>query len=233
MNSKPLPFYFRGLRAGLVGLRILAIIGVLLYPTLLLMLSFGIPGTPAVGLGSIRLDQNAVAFAATRDGQAAPVRLTSLSGSLDLPQDIPASDPLYKVALQSSMASKFGRALLYLAIFHILLTICRNIERGELFTEQNFCLMRKLGVAMIIFSVGVAVLDAWGAWRIDNYVAENLVLEGLKLAHTGAGPGVTGFLAAAADANLPGTFFFAFVVLILSEIFRQAVIIKQENDLTI
>ena len=233
MNSKPLPFFFRGLRAGLFGLRILAIIGVLLFPTLLLMLSLGIPGTPAVGLGSIRFDQSSVAFAATRDGQAAPVRLAGLSGDLDLPQDIPASDPLYKVAFQSRIASQFGRAVLYLAILHILLTICRNIERGELFTEQNFCLMRKLGAAMITISVAVALLDAWGAWRIGRYVAENLVFEGLKLAPTGASPGITGFLAAAADANLPGTFFFAFVVLILAEIFRQAVIIKQDNDLTI
>lgn len=123
--------------------------------------------------------------------------------------------------------------LLFLtAVFELLRRLFRNVGRGESFTPQTMRLVQILCFGLLVFSLVAAVGEGWFRHALQNYLANNVVvtISGVALhvppsttLHFGGG-------------NFPfGTplFFSGLLVLALSEVFRQGLMLKRENDLTV
>lgn len=128
--------------------------------------------------------------------------------------------------------------LLYLAFgavtFDLLRRLFRNVAQRESFTARNIRLVHVLGGAIIVFSLLSGVMQQWSSSQVVAYlnaraaVAGNpmhfetisnlkLDLDGRRIAVSIHGTGILAGL----------------LVLALGEVFRQGLVLKQENDLTV
>jgi len=123
--------------------------------------------------------------------------------------------------------------IFFAVLFDLLRRLFRNVGRGESFTRQNVNLVQIVGVSLLVFSLVSAFAESWFVHALYAYVAQHSVvtISGTAL-HLPAARGLT----------LPGAhgfpfgspvFFSGLLVLALSEVFRQGLALKNENDLTV
>jgi hypothetical protein len=113
-----------------------------------------------------------------------------------------------------------------LLVIHLLWRLCRNAERGDVFSEGNVRLVRALGGLLIVFSVLTFLSNLWAAYQIGNYVEDHVSIEGIKAITLWARP--EDFIGPAV-----GRFVTGLLVLAMAEVFRQGLTLKQDTDLTI
>ncbi|MEO7599561.1 MAG: DUF2975 domain-containing protein [Opitutus sp.] len=115
------------------------------------------------------------------------------------------------------------------ALLTSLRAICTNIERREIFTEDNLRLVRKSGFILICFSLAGFAVHLWTAYSMNGYLTQHVSLSGLVTSGTGAVrysppsylfPGESGLV-------------LGFLILMLAQAFRQGLQLKTENDLTV
>ena len=123
--------------------------------------------------------------------------------------------------------------MIFLAgLFDLLRRLFRNVGRGDSFTLQSVRLVQILGGWLILFSFVSAFAEHWFAAAAFDYLARHttLTISGTALhlpqLHHGLLPHV-GF-----PFGSP-VFFSGLLVLALSEVFRQGLALKTENDLTV
>jgi hypothetical protein len=123
--------------------------------------------------------------------------------------------------------------MIFLAVlFDLLRRLFRNVGRGESFTRQNVNLVQIVGVSLLVFSLVSAFAEDWFVHALYAYVAQHSVV-------TISGTAL--HLPPAHGMRLPGggfpfgtpIFFSGLLVLALSEVFRQGLALKNENDLTV
>jgi hypothetical protein len=157
--------------------------------------------------------------------------LTTLRGGLTV--FIARAGGLIELAKLYGLPLVLINLIFFAALFDLLRRLFRNVGRGESFTRQNVFLVQIVGASLIVFSLVSAFVERWFVNVMLNYVAQNAVItiSGTSL-HLPAAHGV----ALVSLHNFPfgsPVFFSGLLVLALSEVFRQGLTLKNENDLTV
>ena len=121
----------------------------------------------------------------------------------------------------------------YIAVFELLRRLFRNVGRGQSFTQPTLRLVQILGVSLLVYSLVSAFAEAWFVHAIYSYLVQNaqITISGSPV-HLPQSHNVR----ISTGHNFPfGTpiFFSGLLVLALSEVFRQGLVLKRENDLTV
>lgn len=113
----------------------------------------------------------------------------------------------------------------FAVLFDILRRLFRNVQRGDSFTPQTIRLVRIVGFSLLAFSLVSAVIESFFSMALLDYLHTHLTGPGLTWVK-----GSDKSIAASLDSSL---FFAGLLVLALSEVFRQGLALKNENDLTV
>jgi hypothetical protein len=117
----------------------------------------------------------------------------------------------------------------YAALFELLRRLFRNVERGETFSRDTIVLVQGVGGLLIVFSFVFSFATDAFVHAVYAYLAQHaqVAVSGapirLPAAHGGVHFGV----------SLDSLFFSGLLVLALSEVFRQGLALRKENELTI
>jgi len=113
------------------------------------------------------------------------------------------------------------------SLFNLLYQLCGNVERGEIFSERNTRLIRYLGLAILGYQAVGCAAGAWYAHLVGKFLREHVVAEGLKMVILWSDK-----LGKLLPVDL-GLVVTGLLVVLLSEVFRQGLALKQENELTV
>jgi hypothetical protein len=120
--------------------------------------------------------------------------------------------------------------IFFAVLFELLRRLFRNVGHGESFTRQSVLLVQMVGGSLIVFSLVSAFAENWFANAIYSYLAQHAVvtISGTSLRLPSPG----GITMSGGHGGSP-VFFSGLLVLALSEVFRQGLALKSENDLTV
>ena len=119
-------------------------------------------------------------------------------------------------------------------LFGALRHICANIERGEVFSEKNLRLVRSIGVLLIAYTLVGGVIAVWTSQVMGGYLSGHVALTGLGEAlRLPAQAGALHFTLPPGSFSYAGGFVTGCLVLVISEAFRQGLVLKTESDLTV
>jgi hypothetical protein len=140
---------------------------------------------------------------------------------------------LIEVLKQYGLPLALLNVLFFAALFDFLRRLFRNVGRGESFTRQNVRLVQIIGFSLIGFSLLSAVAEGWFQYEVYDYLARHamIVISGTPI-HL---PHSDNFTFSSGGGSPFGSpyFFTGMLVLALSEVFRQGLALKSENDLTV
>lgn len=180
-----------------------------------------LPAAPgAIGLSSKTAMEGSLSF-------------SSLRGRLQA--DLASNDARLGSILRAAIVPSMAALIVFSYIlFGALGKVCTNLERGNVFTEENLRLVRRIGVILIVYSVVGGALEIWASAVLGGYFNQHVVLTGLATSVPfGGGTGALHF------GLLPGIFtnqggvLIGALVLVVAEAFRQGLNLKTENDLTV
>jgi hypothetical protein len=125
------------------------------------------------------------------------------------------------------------RIVFFIVVFDLLRRLFRNVGRGESFTKPTLRLVQTLGVSLLVYSLVSALAESWFIHAISTYLIQNsqVAISGSPV-HLPRSHNVQ----ISTGHDFPfGTplFFSGLLVLALSEVFRQGLALKHENDLTV
>jgi Protein of unknown function (DUF2975) len=109
-------------------------------------------------------------------------------------------------------------------VIDLLWRLCRNAERGDVFTESNTQHVRNLGLVILVYQVVACAASYWYVRMVDGFLSQRVVADGVKL-NLHWELNFSPF-----DPNLIAT---GLLLLALSEVFRQGLALKKENELTV
>jgi len=116
-------------------------------------------------------------------------------------------------------------------LFELLRRLFRNVGRGDSFNQATIRLVQILGGSLIVFSFVLSVVEGLFANAVFTYFSQHAVItiSGAPIhwpeAHHVVLPHGSGFGSS--------MFFSGLLVLALSEVFRQGLALKKDNELTI
>jgi Protein of unknown function (DUF2975) len=124
-------------------------------------------------------------------------------------------------------------AVFFAVLFDLMRRMFRNVGRGESFTQATVKLVQIIGVSLLVFSLVAAAAESWFHYALFTYLAQHAVItiSGASI-HL---PSPQGFTISSGGPFPFGSpvFFTGLLVLALSEVFRQGLVLKRENDLTV
>ena len=167
--------------------------------------------------------------------QARPGSLNVVGLHGTLQADLLSDDSALVSALRATMIPAMLAFVTFSwLLFGSLRTVCGNIERGEVFSENNLALVRNIGWVLIGYSLASFGLELWGAHVMDGYFSQHVTVTGLKTdLQLPAGMGTLHFNVMSGQLSFPGGLVTGCLVLVLTEAFRQGLTLKTENDLTV
>lgn len=98
-----------------------------------------------------------------------------------------------------------------------------QVERGNCFTEKTIRLVQIVGGVLILFTLAEGAINSWISCSLVSYLQS----------HVPAGSGSTVSVSGATFSFSGVSLLPGLLVLALSEVFRQGLALKRENDLTI
>jgi hypothetical protein len=228
------------LRAFFGFLRVLIIVGAAIWAAVLTFdvcfrkAVYGPDSKSVFSLGEIIFQPEPGALALTVEGtDLRALELVGLRGSVRINMLSPESGLVrraYGILIPSITLFAAG----WWFLVNCLRTLSGNIERGEIFTDQNVRLVRRVGLILVWYSFAGFVVTLGGTFIMKGYFEHHVILSGLMplvSALGGAGP---------LQFNFPSDYFpglWGFVtgglVLMIGEAFRQGLNLKAENDLTV
>lgn len=186
-------------------------------------------------LGEITLPATPGAVGLSSDtAMPTSLKLQALRGTLQV--DLASNDAALVSALRWSIIPTMAVLIVFsYVLFTSLRNVCANLERGDVFNEENLRLVRRVGTSLVVYSVIGAALRVWASYVLGGYFNQHVVMTGLKanLPFPG-GPATLNFL-----SFTPGLFtnqgglLAGCLVLVVAEAFRQGLNLKTENDLTV
>ncbi|MES2693914.1 MAG: DUF2975 domain-containing protein [Verrucomicrobiota bacterium] len=108
--------------------------------------------------------------------------------------------------------------------------LCRNVERGDVFSSTNLKLVRRMGALVIVEALLAAAFNLWKLGAVAAYVRDRVSFAGLEVVASPADAFL--FHPAALHIDLD-QIVIGLVILGLTEVFRQGLQLKQEADLTV
>ena len=188
----------------------------------------------AIGDGWLRTERNAVRL--SPDGsKPGSVGLVNLRGRLQV--NLCSKDGALVSAVYWSILPALAVVTAFLwSLLGSLRSICANIERGEVFSEANLRLVRRIGWIVVANSLVSFAVALWAAHVMGGYLSQHVVLTGIETSPKfPGGLGAVGFTMSSDMMPLSGLggLVVGCLVLMLSEAFRQGLALKSENDLTV
>ena len=120
----------------------------------------------------------------------------------------------------------------FAVLFDLLRRLFRNVGRGESFTQQNLRLVQTIGISLLVYSLVSAAGEGLFSYELLSFLSQHTMVSiGGSMLHFPPPDHMT----IGGDATPFGSpvFFSGLLVLALSEVFRQGLAIKNENDLTV
>ena len=123
--------------------------------------------------------------------------------------------------------------LYFIMLFGLMHRLFNNVGRGESFTSQNVRIVQIIGFSLLIFSLVSAFTEGWFQYAVLDYLSHHAVFQVSGTAFRLPQP--SSFTISTASNSPFGSpmFFTGLLVLALSEVFRQGLFLKNENDLTV
>jgi Protein of unknown function (DUF2975) len=118
------------------------------------------------------------------------------------------------------------------ALFELLRRLFRNVGRGDSFTWQSVRLVQSIGGLLIVYSVVSKFAERRFAQAMFSYLSDHSVVTISGLAVHLPPHHMSMFSGHIFPFGSP-VFWSGLLVLALSEVFRQGLVIKSENDLTV
>lgn len=127
----------------------------------------------------------------------------------------------------------------------------KHVSEGDAFAEPNIRLLHKIGVVIILMHIGGAFGTSWALYENRSMLEENLEAEGVTLLHearipdAGYGLRIEGihiklsneFLGISKGKFMLRIYFVGIIggllLIGIGEAFRQGLVLKQENELTV
>jgi hypothetical protein len=157
--------------------------------------------------------------------------VTALRGSLTL--FIAKAGGMIELLKQYGLPLILMNTIFFALLFDLLRRLFRNVGRGDSFTPQSIRLVQYLGGSLLVFSVVSAFAEHWFGQAAFAYLANHTVItvSGTAL-HI---PAMSATLFPHLHVLPFGSpvFYSGLLVLALSEVFRQGLALKNENDLTV
>lgn len=157
--------------------------------------------------------------------------ITALRGSVVLL--VEKAGGLIEVLKHYGLPLVLMKMIFIVALFDFLRRLFRNVGLGDSFTPQTVRLVQYIGGSLIVFSFASVFAEHWFGQAAFTYLAHHttVTVSGTEL-HLPAPrgrvfPHIGGF-----PFGSP-VFFSGLLVLALSEVFRQGLALKNENDLTV
>ena len=121
----------------------------------------------------------------------------------------------------------------FAALFELLRRLFRNVGRGDSFTRQSLRLVQSIGALLIVYSLVSAFAERCFIQAMLSYWSGHaeLLISGMPV-HIPPQHPMSHFSLHGFPFGSP-VFFSGLLVLALSEVFRQGLVIKSENDLTV
>jgi hypothetical protein len=157
--------------------------------------------------------------------------LTALRGSLSL--FVEKAGGLIEVLKRYGFPVILINTIFLVILFDLLRRLFRNVGRGESFTRQSVYLVQIIGASLLGFSLVSYFAESWFVHAMYAYLAQHAVvtISGTSL-HLPAPRGMAIHFGHGFPFGSP-IFFSGLLVLALSEVFRQGLALKNENDLTV
>lgn len=165
--------------------------------------------------------------------KAGTLSLSHLHGTLGanfLSQD-PALVSALRWAIIPSMIALLGYGWF---VCGALRKLCSNLHRGEVFSENNLRLVRRVGIIMIGYSLIGGLLTVWSNHAMGGYLGQRVAVTGLKMAaQFPGGLGALRFNLQPGFLQETDCLIIGCVVLVLAQAFRQGLALKTESELTV
>lgn len=156
---------------------------------------------------------------------------TAFRGSLTLL--VGKTGGLLEVAKRYGLPLLLIKTVLFALLFDLLRRLFRNVGRGESFTRQSVYLVQIVGGTLIVYSIAAAIAENLFANAMLAYLAQHAVVTVSGTALHLPAPQGAGFPHGVGSPFDSPVFFCGLLVLALSEVFRQGLALKNENDLTV
>ena len=187
-----------------------------------------------ISMGEVTLQPNQGALELKSDSaKSGALVLSSLRGTLQM--DIGSKDARLVSAVRLTL---FPAIMVFAAcswvLFGSLRSVCANIESGEVFSEKNLRLVRRIGATIIAYSLIGGLVWIWSSYVISAYLSQHVVVTGIQNGlQFPAGARALFFNLSPALFSTPGGLITGCLVLVVAEAFRQGLNLKTENDLTV
>ncbi len=204
----------------LLGLAAIAVV-------IVLVIDPKLPSDP--GFGTIKIDM--LGQPGTLEFRDATFVAMLINGGLQLKVDHAAG--LFELVKHVGLPVALLSLVFFVAVFDLLRRLFRNVVRGESFTPHTVRLVQGLGLTLIVFSIVLAFAEGWFHYALYTYLAQHATVwisgTPIHLPYTGS------YTFQSGDGSPFGSplFFSGLLVLALSEVFRQGLALKNENDLTV
>lgn len=204
----------------LLGIAAIAVIAVLLIDPKL-------PADP--GFGTIRVDM--MGQPGTFEFRNASFAAILINGGLQLRVD--NATGLFELVKHLGLPVVLMSLLFYIAVSDLMRRLFCIVVRGDSFRPQTVRLVQILGLTLIVFSIVSAMAEGWLQYALYAYLAQHATVwvsgTPIHLPHTDT------FTYNGGNGSPFGSplFFSGLLVLALSEVFRQGLALKNENDLTV
>ena len=186
----------------------------------------------SVGEASLRTDPGAVTLSADKARPGA-LLLAGLRGALQV--DLLTDDAVLRSALRWMVYPAIAAFVTFAwLLFGSLRTLCANIERREVFSENNLRLVRNIGWLLVGYSLTVIAVNLLAAHAMGDYLQHHVALTGLKAGgQFPAGLGAARLSFAATPFPTEIGLLMGGMMLMLCEAFRQGLALKTESELTV
>jgi len=174
-----------------------------------------------IGYGNLSINLAHPVTVKTPNSGSTSVGFLELRGSILLLVD--NKDPALVSAIYATLVPVgIVGTLFYILLFRLLRDLCGRIERGEVFSEKNLRSVRNVGLLLIISSVVSSALAFWCSLWLGSYLNRNATVTGID---------------ATIDFSMLNLDFkwlvTGLLVLLIAEAFRQGLLLKKENELTV
>jgi hypothetical protein len=171
-----------------------------------------------ISFGPFRMDADEGVFpVSTRDIKAQAVVIDHVEGTVTFRQPKDASEVLASTKWPF-VATMLCTGLAGLAILELLRRMFKSVEKGDVFCAANIRNVRSIGLLLVASSILKFIAAGWLVSRMASLVREHVAG---KVA-----------LAPTYEGNLSGLAT-GIMILALAEVFRQGLMLKEENQLTI
>ena len=211
-------------------LRPLTAIGAVLSMVVLLMPPEKSGFRPWFNAGKIAFSGDHVPVRVLRGGGESGLTVGALTGQLTLVDaKIAGSEIVWLVGWNTTVETTLGAAVC-LVVFELLYQLCRNVEKGFVFTDRNMKLVRWLGCALALSGFAIQAATTWIDARTRILIEQRFTVTTL----TPLSYPFDGHALLLTFLNMNFTLLFAgLLVLALAEVFRHGLNLKQEADLTV